>query len=136
MAFISAFKVASLSKKFVVTSAVAWMTTSNTVAMQVVLPERMMPSSTMKSMNWKDATLIPIDLTIGVQEQSPSLSGDQVLAKEGGSIGSIAFVVRRPGWVLCREHGLQLAAAKRDTNQLEGFNLFGIIKETGRVRLQ
>jgi hypothetical protein len=38
--------------------------------------------------------------------------------------------------VLCREHGQQLAAAKRDTNQLEGFNLFGIIKEAGRVRFQ
>jgi hypothetical protein len=34
---------------------------------------------------------------------------------------------------LCREHGQQLAAAKRDTNQLEGFNLFGVIKETGVV---
>jgi hypothetical protein len=96
MALWSASKVASFSQKFVVTSAVAWMATSSTDAMLVV-PERMIPSSTMKSMIWKDATLIPLDLTIGVQELSPSLSGDQVLAKQSGSVGSIAFVVRRPG---------------------------------------
>jgi hypothetical protein len=52
-----------------------------------------MPSSTMKSMIRKDATLIPLDLTIGVQELSPSLSGEQVVAKQSGSVGSIAFVV-------------------------------------------
>jgi hypothetical protein len=52
-----------------------------------------MPSSTMKSLIWKVATLIPLDLTIGVQELSPSLSGEQVMAKQSGSVGSIAFVV-------------------------------------------
>jgi hypothetical protein len=100
MTVISASTVASLSKKLVVTTAVAWLaTSSSTIAMQVV-PERMIPSSIMQSMNWRDATLIPIDLTIGVQELSPALSGDQVLAKHttsSGSGGSIAFVIRRPG---------------------------------------
>ncbi|KAG7373974.1 AhpC/TSA antioxidant enzyme [Nitzschia inconspicua] len=93
----------SLAKKLVVTSAVAWMaaSSSSTAAAMPIVPDRMMPSSTMKSMNWKDTSLIPVDLTIGVQEMSPALAGSQ------------------------------LAAVKRDTDQLEGFDLFGVIKETG-----
>ena len=40
--------------------------------------------------------------------------------------------------MLCREHGQQLtelhAATKNDDDGLNGFELFGIIKETGVVR--
>lgn len=99
MTLISTAKIASLStaKKLVVTSAVAWMATSSSTVAMPVVPDRMIPSSTMKSMNWNEASLIPVDLTIGVQEQTPSLTGGQVIAKHTGSAGSIAFVVRRPG---------------------------------------
>jgi len=32
---------------------------------------------------------------------------------------------------LCREHALTLSALAADTNSLEGFGLFGVVKETG-----
>lgn len=80
------------------------------------------------------------------------LRGDEVVQRHTGTYGSIVFIVRRPGWVLCREHGQQLTDLKTkkkmkskfaaetatktndDTttnNYLDGFELFGIVKETG-----
>jgi hypothetical protein len=35
---------------------------------------------------------------------------------------------------LCREHGQQLAKLAADGSSFEGFELFGIVKETGVVR--
>ena len=96
------------------------------------------------------AQLIPIDFeqksfldgeTNIVQEKDLLLKGNEVVQRNMGKYGSIAFIVRRPGWVLCREHGQQLTelhnAATTTTNNddgLNGFDLFGIIKETGVVR--
>ena len=105
--------------------------------------------------------LIPLDLqpAIGdlVVEKNMILKGDEVVQRHTGTQGSIVFIVRRPGWVLCREHGQQLTDLKQkkfaaekqqdntdgnngtntknsDNQYLEGFELFGIVKETGVVR--
>lgn len=102
--------------------------------------------------------LIPLDLqpAIGdlVVEKNMILKGDEVVQRHTGTQGSIVFIVRRPGWVLCREHGQQLTDLKQkkfaaekqqdntdgnngnntknsDNQYLEGFELFGIVKETG-----
>jgi len=93
--------------------------------------------------------LIPIDFQpkIGdliIEEKDMMLRGNEVVKRHTGKHGSIAFIVRRPGWVLCREHGQQLtnlknkkSAAETNNNNnndnkfLDGFELFGIVKETG-----
>ena len=61
--------------------------------------------------------LIPLDLqpAIGdlVVEKNMILKGDEVVQRHTGTQGSIVFIVRRPGWVLCREHGQQLTDLKQ-----------------------
>jgi hypothetical protein len=44
---------------------------------------------------------------------------------------SVCFVIRRPGCVLCRDHGLQLVKMLKDHNNQMNFHLWGIIKEVG-----
>jgi hypothetical protein len=51
----------------------------------------------MSKTNWKSSSLIPLDFTpVGVAELS-ALKGNDVISKHTGTVGSIAFVVRRPG---------------------------------------
>jgi hypothetical protein len=67
-----------------------------------------------------------------VVEELGELTSQAMIERHTGEFGSICFVVRRPGWVLCREQGLTLLAlAAHDTKPLDGFGLFGVIKETG-----
>jgi hypothetical protein len=67
-----------------------------------------------------------------VVEELGELTSKAMMERHTGEFGSICFVVRRPGWVLCREQGLTLLAlAAHDTKPLDGFGLFGVIKETG-----
>ncbi|KAL3924949.1 MAG: hypothetical protein SGARI_005932 [Bacillariaceae sp.] len=91
------------------------------MAAGMAIPERLIPTPVMKNYKWKDTSLISLDLTVGVQEGSAT-KGSEVISKHSGSAGSIAFV-----------HGQQLAAAASG-KELEGFDLFGVIKETGVVR--
>jgi hypothetical protein len=122
------------------------------------VPEYMQLSTIMKNTgSWlTKAQLIPIDFEQQsflegenniVKEKDMLLKGDEVVQRHMGKYGSIAFIVRRPGWVLCREHGQQLTnlaattTGKKDDDDdyndglnLNGFELFGIVKETGVVR--
>lgn len=77
-----------------------------------------------------DVRLRSLDLsTIPVTESSEPIALKDVAIGHSGSVGSIAFVVRRPGCSLCREHGLQLSElATRHFD--DKFGLWGIVKET------
>ena len=61
------------------------------------------------------------------------LSGDVLKEHTGAlALGSICYVVRRVGWPFCREEGLALAELSANEHKpLEGFGLWGVIKETG-----
>lgn len=65
-----------------------------------------------------------------VTEESPSRTFQQVAISCSGSIGSVVFVVRRPGCFWCREHGLQLTELASRFQPGE-FGLCAIVKETG-----
>eukprot|EP00804_Cyclotella_cryptica_P016437 CCRYP_004672-RA/>CCRYP_004672-RA protein AED:0.10 eAED:0.10 QI:243/0.66/0.75/1/1/1/4/517/140 len=89
---------------------------------------------------WTDlstATLTPLEFRSeaafaleGSGDQSSVVVGSscmlssEVLRKHGGKHGSIAFAVRRPGKAIA-----DLAA--RDDKPLDGFGIFGVVKETG-----
>jgi len=73
-----------------------------------VVPERMYLSDTMKNTKeWlTKAQLIPLDFTKPsfidgedsiVTEENIMLKGNEVVERNSGKYGSIAFVVRRPG---------------------------------------
>jgi hypothetical protein len=67
-----------------------------------------------------------------VQEDTSTTTILSSVARSFGSIHknpSICFVVRRPGCVLCREHGQQLQKEFASSDAV--LNLWGIVKETG-----
>ena len=66
------------------------------MAAGMAVPERLAPTPVMKNYKWKDASLLPLDLTVGVQEGSAA-KGSDVISENSGPAGSIALVVRRPG---------------------------------------
>jgi len=77
-----------------------------------------------------DSDLVALDFTpVGVREGAGSSKFRRVAVDHSKARGSIAFVARRPGWVLCREHGQQLSElAARNGHD---FGFWGIVKETG-----
>ena len=86
------FGIASLS----LMAAMSVTTTSTMMAAGMAVPERLLPTPVMKNYKWKSTSLLPLDLTIGVQEGTAK-KGSEIISKHSGSAGSIAFVVRRPG---------------------------------------
>ena len=50
----------------------------------------------MKNFDWTSANMVPIDFTIGIKELS-EMNAQDVIERNTGEAGSIAFVVRRPG---------------------------------------
>jgi len=114
-------------------------TSSQAMSTAVAVPKRMHLSSGMKnSKDWlQTANLIPIDFAPSIgdlvtEKKGEAIDGSEAVKANSGKSGSIAFVVRRPGWVLCREHGQQLTElAASAENELDGFELFGVVKETG-----
>lgn len=65
-------------------------------------------------------------------------TGEEVLRENSGAMGSLCFVVRRPGWPLVRgDARILLSKIAKGTNeedtspQLLGFKLLAIVKETG-----
>jgi len=77
------------------------------------------------------ASLIPLSINEIVEEKDAT-TGSKVISSHTGEYGSLCFVVRRPGWVLCREEGIALdTLAAQEDRPLEGFGLFGVVKETG-----
>lgn len=78
------------------------------------------------------AILIALNINKGAVTEETKFAVGSVLEKHAGEYGSLCFVVRRPGWVLCREHGQQLTElAAHSDKPFDGFGLFGIVKETG-----
>lgn len=98
---------------------------------------------------WSDVskgTLIPLEFKSeaasvleGGDTESPSVVSESacmaaadVISKHSGENGCIAFAVRRPGWALCREEGRAIAElAAREDKPLDGFGIFGVVKEVG-----
>jgi hypothetical protein len=78
--------------------------------------------------------LVPLEIgkefkTVKELEETTSA---QVLEQHTGTYGAVCFVVRRPGCYLCREEGRALSQlAIAQDSLLEGFGLFGVVKETG-----
>jgi hypothetical protein len=123
------------------------------VAMTVVVPQRMILSKSLQASlpALYDTPLIPLlfssssssESTTGiagqllVQEDTTTSASSETLSSVARSFGttknpSICFVVRRPGCVLCREHGQQLHRefASSDAS-FSTVVLWGIVKETG-----
>ena len=82
----------------------------------------------------EEISLTPLNCTFGVVNEKAPVSFKSALRKEsivnGGKRAnvSVVFVVRRPGCVGCREHGLQLSELAKENRNVA---LWGIVKETG-----
>ena len=73
--------------------------------MAAVVPERMILTQTMKEAPLSLASVIPLEFNAAsttsdssnkVQEKT-AISGNEMIQRHMGTIGSVAFVVRRPG---------------------------------------
>ena len=115
-------------------------TATGTAAMATEVPLRMHLSDTMKnSADWlSKASLFPIDFSPNIGDlvtEKAAVGGPEIISQNAGQVGSICFVVRRPGWWLCREHGQQLTKlVASEPTILSKFGMFGIFKEIGVVR--
>ena len=99
----------------------------------VVVPESVQLTPTMAAADFSTIPLIPIDVAEGIGEEERIMAKEAVMQNMGPA-GSIVFVVRRPGCVLCREHGQQLLLLSvQDDSPLEGFEIIGVVKEIGVV---
>lgn len=58
------------------------------------------------------------------------ISGRELLATNPGPFGTLLFVVRRPGWQLCRGDA-RILQEKKDAGEFEGFRLCSVVKEVG-----
>ena len=64
-------------------------------------------------------------------EEVDVFTGEEVLQQNVGSVGTLVFVVRRPGWPLVRGDA-RILQSKIDASQaMEGFKFLSIVKETG-----
>ncbi|KAL3893180.1 MAG: hypothetical protein SGARI_008334 [Bacillariaceae sp.] len=81
------------SKKFFGVASVALMaasmssSTTTTQTMAMTVPEYLLPSGVMQSMNWNKASLVPIDFAVGITEGAASAASD-VISKNTASKGS------------------------------------------------
>lgn len=93
----------------------------------------MILSSIMKATEVGQASLtsIILDTDAKTVTTGATQTGSAILNEHSGKHGSVCFVVRRPGWVLCREQGKQIMdLAAQEDKPLDGFGIFGTIKET------
>jgi hypothetical protein len=81
------------SKNAALAAAVVCVSGSSASAM---VPENMRLTHAMKHFDWSAASMIPLDVTVGVQEHEP-ITAEEAIKSNTGASGSIAFVVRRPG---------------------------------------
>lgn len=96
----------------------------------MAVPARMALSRSLASSlpSLYNVELVGLNIEENVVTEDPTPTTlEQVLAKSFDSKPSVCFVVRRPGWSLCREHGQQLSTALAD--QQENVKLWGIVKE-------
>ena len=108
------------------------------------VPSRMLLSAKMEAVEIGNAILTALQIDTNATPSSEleniattvtkkeSTSADEVIKAHTGTHGSVCFVVRRPGWILCREQGKSLTDLKLAADSpLDGFELFGTVKEIG-----
>lgn len=99
-----------------------------------IVTEALLLKDSMKEANFQQFPLFPLSINVEtkqVMELASKLSGE-VIKGHTETHGSICYVVRRPGWPFCREEGLSLTELhNNETKPLEGFGLWGVMKETG-----
>jgi hypothetical protein len=70
------------------------------------VPKRMRITSQMKSTMWNKIELIPIDMMMtttlpgvgeGILQEGDPILADEAIGRNTATLGSIAFVIRRPG---------------------------------------
>ena len=62
----------------------------------MVVPDRMQPNAATRSTDWSASSVIPLDFSVEIQEME-SMTAKAAIDQNMGDVGSIAFVVRRPG---------------------------------------
>jgi hypothetical protein len=113
-----------------------WSTPATRDATATCMPRSMNLSEPLRSNArlFDEIPLIPLNCTFGVVNEKSPVSFKSALRQESKLTGgkradvSIVFVVRRPGCVGCREHGLQLTELAREQKDV---SFWGIVKETG-----
>jgi hypothetical protein len=60
------------------------------------LPERVILTQVMKNAPLTTASVLPLDFGVGVKELE-AIQGEEMIGRNTGRLGSVAFVVRRPG---------------------------------------
>ncbi len=86
---------------------------------------------TMKTHDLHEATLVSVKFgSDPLVEETDVFTGREVLTSSPGSLGTLVFVVRRPGWPLVRGDA-RILQARKDAGELEGFRICSIVKETG-----
>eukprot|EP00934_Nitzschia_sp_Nitz4_P003477 Nitzschia sp. Nitz4//scaffold89_size161592//133406//134226//NITZ4_002397-RA/size161592-snap-gene-0.182-mRNA-1//-1//CDS//3329559673//3467//frame0 len=94
--------------------------TMATLATGIAVPEAFHLTATMKAVDFSKILLAPLDFTIGVQEKE-AVSAEEAVMRNMGEDGAVLFV---------QLHKLS-APKEGGPAPLEGFNLLGVVKETG-----
>ncbi len=83
------------------------------------------PSSPPKP-SWQSQTILSASLltsldisNLTVKPKSPPEPLSEILPEQTESAGIICFIIHRPGWVLCREHGRQLMDLANNSSKVE-----------------
>jgi AhpC/TSA antioxidant enzyme len=124
----------SLSNRFSLIATASVMTvaalSTAITAQQCLIPEKLQLSKTLESFELKDAEMIPLSMKDNTVTEVESIRANEMIQRHIGASGAIAYVIRRPGCVFCREEGVELMKLAENP-VLEGFNFLGIVKETG-----
>jgi hypothetical protein len=83
------------------------------------VPERLTLTPDLEAYPIRDVALREIDATQGapVKEAGTSVRLEDVAKSHSGTVGSVAFVVRRPGCQLCREHGQHVRRVRENRSR-------------------
>jgi hypothetical protein len=82
------------SRRAAQTAGIALVAATAAAAMKV--PERMILTQAMNNAPLTSASVIPLDFGVGVKELE-AIQGEEMIGRNTGNLGSVAFVVRRPG---------------------------------------
>jgi hypothetical protein len=83
------------------------------------VPDRLQLTPDLKAYPIQDVALREIDASQGapVKEAGTSVRLEDVAKSHSGTVGSVAFVVRRPGCQLCREHGQHVRRVRENRSR-------------------
>jgi predicted RNA-binding protein with TRAM domain len=86
------------------------------------VPDRLRLTPDLEAYPIRDVALREIDATQGapVKEAETSVRLEDVAKSHSGTVGSVAFVVRRPGCQLCREHGQHVRRVRENRSRAVG----------------